>query len=68
VQAAVEDMHSLTDAGRVPLLHNYGRALIDPVPLETIGQASRFLSLQWLRVRLAFGRELDTASSPSWAV
>ena len=65
VQAAVEDMHALTDGGRVPLVHNYGRALIDPVPLEPTGQASRFLSLQWLRVRRAFSGALDTSSAPS---
>lgn len=65
VQAAVDDMHALTDSGRVTLVHNYGRALIDPIPLEPTGQASRFLSLQWLLLRRAFSSALDASSAPS---
>jgi hypothetical protein len=66
VRDAVEEMHALTDDGRVPLVHNYGRALIDPIPLEQIGKASRFLSYQWLRIRLTFGGTLDGSDSPAW--
>jgi len=66
VRDAVEEMHALTDDGRVPLVHNYGRALIDPIPLEQTGRTSRFLSYQWLRIRLALGGALDGSDSPAW--
>ena len=57
VDESVAAMEALTAGGRVPLAMNYGRALVDTVPLEPIGQPSRLLTYQWLRVR----RTLDAA-------
>jgi|GEM_PF-5971372 len=59
VRDALEEMDSLTTEGRVTLVKNYGRALIDPIPFEAIGAPSRFLSYQWLRIRRAFGEASD---------
>jgi hypothetical protein len=54
VRAAADDMARLTDGGRVTLTKNYGRALMSPIPLEPIGQPSRFLTYQWLRISLGW--------------
>lgn len=54
VRDACDDMEGLTDAGRVPLVKNYGRKLIDPIPFERVGASSRFLTYQWLRIRRTF--------------
>lgn len=54
VHESIEAMEALTDDGRVPLVKNYGRALMDEVPLEPVGSPSRFLTYQWLRVRRTF--------------
>ena len=59
VAEAVTTMDALTEEGRVPLVKNYGRALMDPIPLEPVGAPSRFLTYQWLRVR----RTLDPHGS-----
>ena len=55
VAAAVGDAEQLLDDGRVTLVKNYGRKLIDPVPFETVGEPSRFLTYEWLTVKRAFG-------------
>ena len=55
VQEAVQEMGALTDDGRVTLVRNYGRALMDPIPLEPVGAASRFLSYQWLHILQTLG-------------
>jgi len=55
VADAVEDMRALTVDGRVVLAKNYGRRLVDPIPLEEVGAPSRFLTYQWLRVQTAPG-------------
>lgn len=54
VSAAVDDMAGFAPDGRVRLVKNYGRRLIDPVPLEPLGKPSRFLTYQWWRIRRAF--------------
>ena len=46
--------HRRTLSVGVTLTKNYGRALMSPIPLEPIGQASRFLTYQWLRIRSTF--------------
>ena len=51
VRTAVREMDGFTQDGRVTLVKNYGRSLIDPIPFESVGAPSRFLSFQWLRVR-----------------
>lgn len=56
VRQAVDLVESLATDGKVPLLKNYARRLIDPLPFEPIGEHSRFLTLQWLRTRQLFGR------------
>ena len=55
VQAAVDDMWQLAPDGRVILVKNYGRALINPVPFEPVGEPSRFLTYQWILIQRAFG-------------
>lgn len=60
VLEASEDMEALADEGKVTLVKNYGRRLIDPIPLEPVDAPSRFLTYQWLRIRSAF----DSAPVP----
>lgn len=55
VAGAVDDVERTLDAGRVTLVKNYGRKLIDPIPFEPIGEPSRFLTYEWLTIRRAFG-------------
>ena len=55
VADAARDMEALTEAGRVVLVKNYGRKLIDPIPFEPIGAPSRFLTYQWVTVRRILG-------------
>jgi hypothetical protein len=61
VAAAVGDVERVLDDGRVMLVKNYGRKLIDPIPFEPMGEPSRFLTYEWLTVRRAF----ETAASRS---
>jgi hypothetical protein len=51
VREAVADMDGETTEGKVTLVKNYGKKLIDPIPLEPVGEPSRFLTLEWLLVR-----------------
>jgi hypothetical protein len=62
VQTALEDMNHLTSQGRVTLVKNYGRKLIDPIPFEAVGAPSRFLTYQWLHIRKIFESMLSAAS------
>ncbi|MCP4225863.1 MAG: hypothetical protein GY773_21210 [Actinomycetia bacterium] len=55
VAEAVDDMNTLTVDGRVILAKNYGRKLIDPIPLEPVGEPSRFLTYQWVQTRRLLG-------------
>jgi len=55
VAEAVGDMESLTIDGRVVLDKNYGRKLVDPIPLEQVGEPSRFLTYQWLLTQALLG-------------
>ncbi len=48
VRDTVDTVDKLTEEGRVPLLNNYARSLIEPLPFEPMGEPSRFLTLQWL--------------------
>jgi hypothetical protein len=57
VQDAVGDMHQRAPDGRVILVKNYGRALIDPIPFEPLGEPSRFLTYQWALIQRTFGAE-----------
>ena len=61
VQSAFDDMTGFTDDGKVTLVQNYGRRLIDPIPFEPIGAPSRFLTYQWLTVRRSFETALVAA-------
>jgi len=65
VREAIEEMDGLTHDGRVPLVKNYGRALMDPIPLEPVGAASRFLSYQWLRILELLGSTRSGSSVPT---
>lgn len=55
VADAVEVVGGLAVTGRIPLVKNYPTRLIDPVPFEAVGRASRFLTYQWMRVKQKFG-------------
>lgn len=55
VGEAVRDMDALTSDDRVVLAKNYGRKLIDPIPLEPVGEPSRFLTYQWLQTKQLLG-------------
>ncbi len=55
VSEAIDDMNELAIDGRVVLVKNYGRKLIDPIPLEPIGQPSRFLTYEWLQTKRLLG-------------
>jgi hypothetical protein len=57
VAEAIADMTALAPGGRVPLVRNYGKRLVSPIPLEQVGDDSRFLSLEWREVRQAFAGE-----------
>jgi hypothetical protein len=57
VQTAADDMHQLAPGGRVILVKNYGKRLIDPVPFEALGEPSRFLTYQWTLIQRTFGAE-----------
>jgi hypothetical protein len=64
VRESIEAMEALADDGRVPLVKNYGAALMDEIPFEPVGESSRFLTYQWLCVR----RTLDAgAARPTMA-
>ncbi len=54
VQAAAGDMRQLAPGGRVILVKNYGRRLIDPIPFEPPGEPSRFLTYQWTLLQRTF--------------
>jgi hypothetical protein len=56
VAEAVEDMQALAPDGRVTLVKNYGKRLIDPIPFEPLGEPSRFLTYQWLKILRTFDR------------
>ena len=55
VAEALHDMAELAVDGKVVLAKNYGRKLIDPIPLEPVGQPSRFLTYQWLGTQKVLG-------------
>jgi hypothetical protein len=57
IAEAIADMTAIAPDGRVPLVRNYGKRLVSPIPLEQVGDDSRFLSLEWLEVRQAFAEE-----------
>lgn len=54
VRAAADDMRQLAPGGRVILVKNYGSRLIDPIPLEPLGEPSRLLTYQWTLIQRAF--------------
>ena len=58
VQCALADVEALADDGRIPLVKNYGRKLMYPIPVEEVGEPSRFLTLQWLRILKGFDYRL----------
>lgn len=61
IRAAFDDMEAFCEDGRVTLVKNYGRKLIDPIPLEPIGEPSRFLTYQWLNTKRVFGAQVVRA-------
>lgn len=68
VAEAISDMDELAPDGRVTLVQNYGRQLIDSIPFEPLGEPSRFLSYEWARTRRAdIGRSGGTGDVTSLA-
>lgn len=59
VRDAISTVDSLTLDGRVILSKNYPTKLVDPLPFESVGEPSRLLTYQWLRVKQKFGLCLD---------
>jgi hypothetical protein len=55
VMEAMETVEATTSNGRITLVRNYPNPLIEPCPLEKVGQSSRFLTYQWLSVKRKFG-------------
>ncbi len=55
IRQAVETVDSLAESGKIPLVKNYAKRLMDPLPFEPVGEPSRFLTLQWLRTKRRFG-------------
>jgi len=55
VAEAMQAVESTLLDGKVPLVKNYPSKLIDPVPLETVGEPCGFLTVQWLLVKQRFG-------------
>ncbi len=59
VQDALATVDRLTVDGRIELAQNYPTKLVDPLPFEPVGEPSRFLTYQWLRVKQKFsGRRI----------
>ena len=54
VREPVDDMRARLETGLVPLVKNYGKKLINPIPFETEGEPSRFLTYQWLSIERRF--------------
>jgi hypothetical protein len=55
VKEAIADIEALSIDGRIPLVANATTHLVDPLALERVGKPSPLLTVQWLRLRRAFG-------------
>jgi hypothetical protein len=55
VKDAIADVEALSIDGRIPLVTNADTHLADPLALERVGEPSPLLTVQWLRMRRAFG-------------
>lgn len=55
IRQAVDAVEALTVQGRVPQRKSYARRVADPLGFEPMGEPSRFLTLQWIRVKRRFG-------------
>ncbi len=51
VREAVETVDGLAVEGKIILSKNYPTKLLDPLPFESVGEPSRFLTYQWLRAK-----------------
>ena len=54
VQEALETVEQAAEDGRLTLVKNYPTKLSDPLPFEPVGEPSRFLTCQRLRVKRKF--------------
>ncbi len=54
VKEAVEAVDGLRVDGKIELVKNYAKQLMEPLPFEPTGQPSRFLTYQWVRVKQKF--------------
>jgi hypothetical protein len=55
VRQAIDAVDALTVNGRVLQLRSYAHRLAEPLDFEPMGEPSRFLTLQWIRVKRCFG-------------
>jgi len=55
VKEAIADVEALSRHGKIPLATNATTHLVDPLALERVGEPSPLLTVQWLRLRRAFG-------------
>jgi hypothetical protein len=63
VTEAIADVEALCEGGRIRLVTNADTHLVDPLALERVGDPSPLLTVQWLRLRNAFGlADVSTAA------
>lgn len=55
VEEAAAAVEERADSGRIPMVRLHPTKVLDPLPFEEAGHPSRFLTLQWLRVRKKLG-------------
>jgi hypothetical protein len=55
VREAIEVVDELAENGKIKLSENARNLLLQPLAFERVGEPSRFLTYQWLRVKQKFG-------------
>lgn len=55
VREAIEVVDDLAESGKIKLSGNARNFLLHPLAFERVGEPSRFLTYQWLRVKQKFG-------------
>ena len=55
VREAIEVVDELAENGKITLSENARNLLLHPLAFERVGEPSRFLTYQWLRVKQKFG-------------
>jgi hypothetical protein len=55
VREAIDVVDELAESGKIKLSENARNLLLHPLAFERVGEPSRFLTYQWLRVKQKFG-------------